>query len=399
MASSALPKGALWLQNVNYPATWDRSIFDALYASEGVLAGFGVIPNGGLGIRITPGMVVVTGDEVAGQGKYLVDSDANVDLTLAVVGSDRTEYVYVAVNDFAVGGRSGDNVTIETSTSLPSNSVLLLATITLTSGTSTITAGMIADNRTYTSTVPDGGVTTAKLANAAVTSAKLGTNSVDANAIAAAVVASSHLASNAVTTAKITDANVTTAKIANDAVTNAKMAPLSVGTTELINDAVTDSKLATGSVTTAKLATDAVTNSKIGLKAVEGDNIGRIYGFDLRDTSISIGSGANLDATFDTENYDAQNMHSPSATQANIPTGGAGYYLLTATSTNNNLVPYIRLNGGAAANNIANGISGQAMTMRYLADGDNLRVNIFNGSGSTEVGSVTFTCVRIGTRA
>lgn len=76
-------------------------------------------------------------------------------------------------------------------------------------------------------TIPDGGVTTAKLATGAVTTAKID--------------------SNAVTTAKIADENVTTAKLADGAATTAKIA----------DDAVTGVKIADGAVTHDKLA-DAV---------------------------------------------------------------------------------------------------------------------------------------------
>lgn len=200
-------------------------------------------------------------------------------------------------------------------------------------------------------------------------------------------------------TANYAALSVTTAKIADDAVTSAKLGPNSVDAAAIGPSVVSSSHLGSNAVTTAKIATDAVTNAKIGLKAVEGDNIGKIYGFDILDASISVVSAGNLDATFDVENYDEQAFHAASSTQANVPTGGAGYYLLTAYTSNSFLAPYIRLNGGASSNNIAVPTAGTAQVMRYLADGDNLRVNIINGSGSTEVGSVTFTAVRIGTRA
>ena len=85
MASQPLSKGALWMQNVDYEAAWDRSLIDAIYPSEGVIDGFVVTPEGGLGINVTGGRCVVQGDEVANQGKYLVDQDGAVALATALI--------------------------------------------------------------------------------------------------------------------------------------------------------------------------------------------------------------------------------------------------------------------------------------------------------------------------
>jgi len=192
------------MQNVDYPASWDRTLIDALWASEGVIDGFAVTANGGLGISVSAGRAVVLGDTVANQGKYLVDQDTAVTLTVASVGTTRTEYVWLSINDTAVaGGRAGNNVTIETSTTAVPASALLLATLSLTAGTVTITGGMIADNRVYADVVPPASITTAKLADNSVTSAKI----VDGT------IAAGDIASNAVTTAKILDGNVTLAKL------------------------------------------------------------------------------------------------------------------------------------------------------------------------------------------
>lgn len=225
MASQALTKGALWMQNVDYPALWDRTLIDALWTAEGVIDGFAVSPSSGLTISIAGGRAIVSGDDTAANtGKYLVDQDGAVTVTVAAVGSTRTEYVWISVNDTAVaGGRAGNNVTIETSTTAPPASALLIATLSLTSGTSTITAGMIADSRVYTSVIAPSSVVTSMLADSAVTSAKI--------------------ADGTIATADIADAAVATAKIADNAITTAKIAAGAVGTTDIADAAVTLAKL------------------------------------------------------------------------------------------------------------------------------------------------------------
>lgn len=81
--------------------------------------------------------------------------------------------------------------------------------------------------------IPDGTITTNKLANASVT------------------------------IEKIHDGAVTTPKIANEAVTDIKLAPLSVGESRIKGLAVTTPKIAYKAVTTEKIAEKAVTVSRI----------------------------------------------------------------------------------------------------------------------------------------
>lgn len=95
-----------------------------------------------------------------------------------------------------------------------------------------------------TLTMPDGSVTTGKLATDAVTSAKL----IDS------AVATAKLRSDAVTEAKIITSAVTTNKLASDSVVTAKILDGNVTTPKLATDSVTAAKILNGTITTGKLS-------------------------------------------------------------------------------------------------------------------------------------------------
>ena len=94
-------------------------------------------------------------------------------------------------------------------------------------------------------TVPDGSITTEKIADGAVTQAKLGP---DVNL---------EPPDGSITTAKLADGAVTTAKIADGAVTQAKLSP--DVRVEPPDGSITTVKLANGAVTSVKIANGAVT--------------------------------------------------------------------------------------------------------------------------------------------
>ena len=84
--------------------------------------------------------------------------------------------------------------------------------------------------------IPDGSITTAKLADGAITASKIGT----------AEVVTAALAPLAVTTDKIADGAVTTDKLATSSVATEKLQDLCVTTPKIANHAVDTTKLNTG---------------------------------------------------------------------------------------------------------------------------------------------------------
>jgi len=92
-------------------------------------------------------------------------------------------------------------------------------------------------------TVPDGEITTNKLADNAVTNNKLSNNAVTASKIATGAVSSPKLASGAIRESAIADGAITTNKIADGAVTEVKIA----------NGAITASKITNGTISEDKL--------------------------------------------------------------------------------------------------------------------------------------------------
>lgn len=82
----------------------------------------------------------------------------------------------------------------------------------------------------------------------------------------------------ALETFPVPDGSVTTAKIANSAVTSAKIASNAVTTAKINGSAVTTSKIANGAVTTDKLASGAVTGNKIEDAAVTFEKLNDAFG-------------------------------------------------------------------------------------------------------------------------
>lgn len=129
--------------------------------------------------------------------------------------------------------------------------------------------------------LPDGSVSTAKLANFAV----------DADKIADGAIIADKLAVESVRTAAIDDGAVTNPKIADDAVRESAIQA----------DAVTADKIGAGAVTASKIAVDAVTTTKILDDAVTNDKIadGHIESYHFAAEAVNtaaIGDGAVTNA-------------------------------------------------------------------------------------------------------
>lgn len=115
----------------------------------------------------------------------------------------------------------------------------------------------------YAQLLPNGSVTTVKLADGAVTTVKIADQAVTQQKIGGQAVGTAQLQDNSVTGAKFADNSITTPKLADGSVTNPKLA----------NDAVTEQKILNDSVTTNKLRDQAVTPAKVQNKSLGAGQI------------------------------------------------------------------------------------------------------------------------------
>ena len=103
--------------------------------------------------------------------------------------------------------------------------------------------------------IPDGTITTAKLADNAVTSAKIKPSAVGTSQLAIGAVSGDIIQSKTIVASKLADKTITGTQIADGAVTEAKLAPSSVATEKLQDLCVTTPKIADHAVDTTKLNT------------------------------------------------------------------------------------------------------------------------------------------------
>lgn len=160
-----------WLQGGTYLAKQDRVNGRAALYDEGVLKRlhFKVTQRGAganMTVDIAAGEAVVTGDNAADQGNYLVHNDATVNVTGFVAPGSNSQYdiVGIQINDPDAGGAAGNNAVLTrvagTSAASPvipaiPNSWLPLAIIgPILTSTTSITNAMIHD--VWTGTGPTG---------------------------------------------------------------------------------------------------------------------------------------------------------------------------------------------------------------------------------------------------
>lgn len=103
--------------------------------------------------------------------------------------------------------------------------------------------------------IPDGSITTAKLADNAVTSAKIKPSAVGTSQLAIGAVSGDIIQSKTIVASKLADKTITGTQIADGAVTEAKLAPSSVATEKLQDLCVTTPKIADRAVDKTKLNT------------------------------------------------------------------------------------------------------------------------------------------------
>lgn len=117
--------------------------------------------------------------------------------------------------------------------------------------------------------IPDGSITTAKLADNAVTAAKISTGAVTSAKIADGTIVAGDIADSTITGAKMVNSTITGAKIAastitatniaNSTITNAKMAANSINSSNIVDGSVTGTDIAADTITLGNLASDVGT--------------------------------------------------------------------------------------------------------------------------------------------
>ena len=117
--------------------------------------------------------------------------------------------------------------------------------------------------------IPDGSITTAKLADNAVTAAKISTGAVTSAKIADGTIVAGDIADSTITGAKMVNSTITGAKIAastitatniaNSTITNAKMAANSVNSSNIVDRSITGTDIATNTIALGNLANDVIT--------------------------------------------------------------------------------------------------------------------------------------------
>lgn len=116
----------LWHQNSNYSASDFRQLQDVMFGGEGVAdsASFAKSLPGGNTFRLSAGKIVVKHD-ATNAGKFVVYSDANIDLTITgPSGTNKRTLVYLQVEDVALDGVGSDVCSIKQASNTGSSPAL-----------------------------------------------------------------------------------------------------------------------------------------------------------------------------------------------------------------------------------------------------------------------------------
>lgn len=251
-----------WLQNGTYTARLDR-IFSDVLLTEGVIrpgAGALLVTQRGAGannsVDIAAGYAVITGDDTADQGNYLVRNDATVNLaaTAAPVSNSRIDLVCVRINDPAAGGPPGDNATFVYVTGVAAvspvppatpTSAIVLARVLRTVGDTQVVNANITDQRAASLTLLSNTLTNAgdlfSFDGANAVRIPLGSTGLP---LVAGATSPSY-------------AQVGTAGIADTAVTLGKLAANSVDSSKIVDASITGSDIALATLTNDLFSTTA----------------------------------------------------------------------------------------------------------------------------------------------
>lgn len=111
--------------------------------------------------------------------------------------------------------------------------------------------------------IPDGSITTAKLADNAVTSAKIKPSAVGTSQLAVGAVSGDIIQKNTIVASKLADGCVGAAAIADGAVTGDKIANAAVTVDKIADDSVNSDKIVDGAINVNKIAANSVGNGQI----------------------------------------------------------------------------------------------------------------------------------------
>lgn len=153
------------LDPIEYAADDFRRLLDALLPAEGVVrpsAGGGLVTQRAAGtnmsVDVAAGLVVVVGDDAAGQGRYLVPITVaeNVIIPAAPGANSRIDSIVLRVRDPQAGGDPGEDGILEVvsgaaaavpvAPAIP-DTATELARVTVAAGTLAITNAMVTDRR------------------------------------------------------------------------------------------------------------------------------------------------------------------------------------------------------------------------------------------------------------